>query len=207
MTTTAVGVRIVAHDVTIRRGQETIIEGLTWDHEPGTIAWLNGPNGAGKSSLMRVLALIDRPHAGAVTHQIDGGMAGREHVASYTPAMSLPPEPKAAWFAALTRKLVDRPLPLEPDRALGRKPCRALSTGEEKRLLLGPIVARARPFVFLDEPYEHLSREARDELTAHLVELARTSVVVVATNQPIPAHASGPTIMLSMQEAPHVVRA
>lgn len=198
--------RISAQDVTIRRGDERIVDGLTWSHEPGTIAWLSGPNGAGKSSLMRVLAKIDAPAAGHVRHESDGvEHADRELIASYTPAMSLPPEPRAAWFTRLTSRWIEGPIPLEPDRALRGKRCRALSTGEEKRLLLGPILARARPFVFLDEPYEHLSREARDALTAGLVELAQTSIVIVATNQPIPPDASGPTIMLSMMEAPHVV--
>jgi len=205
MTTDPVAVRISAEEVTIRRGDERIVDRLTWSHEPGSIAWLSGPNGAGKSSLMRVLAKIDEPFDGLVRHEGGGtNRASRELIASYTPAMSLPPEPRAAWFTRLTSRWIGGPIPLEPDRALRAKPCRALSTGEEKRLLLGPILARARPFVFLDEPYEHLSREARDALTAALVQLAQTSIVVVATNQPIPPEAAGPTIMLSMLEAPHV---
>lgn len=197
--------RLVLEDVTIRRGGECIVVGLTWSHEPGSIAWLSGPNGAGKSSLMRVLAKIDAPHRGKVRHEADSPVgAGRDLVASYTPAMSLPPEPRAAWFTRLTSRWIGAPVPLEPDRALRGKRCVSLSTGEEKRLLLGPILARARPFVFLDEPYEHLSREARDALTAALVRLARASIVVVATNQPIPPEAAGPTIHLSTVEASRV---
>lgn len=192
-------------DVTIVRGDERLVEGLTWSHGPGSIAWINGPNGAGKSSLMRVLARIDAPHAGAVQHtREEAARNERNDVAFYSPAMALPPEPKAVAFSDLVRRILGGPVPLGPDRALARKQCRSLSTGEEKRLLLGPILARGRPFVFLDEPYEHLSREARVQLTDAMVELARRAIVVVATNQPIPHEAEGPTITLSLTEAPHV---
>jgi heme exporter protein A len=197
--------RLVAQGVTIQRGDERIVDALTWRHEPGSVAWISGPNGAGKSSLMRVLAGIDAPVAGSVRREDGAGRTlGPDAIAHYTPSMSLPPEPRAKWFSALTSRLVGAPMPLEPDRALRAKRCRALSTGEEKRLLLGPIVRRARPFVFLDEPYEHLSREARAELTAHIVRLAARSIVVVATNQPIPAEAEGPVITLSIAEGAHV---
>lgn len=204
MTTSDGATRLVAEGVTVRRGDELIVDDLSWQHAPGTVAWICGPNGAGKSSLMRVLAGIDVPRAGAVVHEVRGRAADASDIAHYTPSMSLPPEPRAVWFSGMMARLVDGPIPLEPDRALRAKRCASLSTGEEKRLLLGPLLARGRSFIFLDEPYEHLSREARAQLTAALVTLASTSVVVVATNQPIPAEANGPVITLSVREGLHV---
>ena len=189
----------------ILRGEERIVDGFDWAHSAGRVAWLTGPNGAGKSSILRVLAGVAAPHAGEVRRTVPGrAQTGRESIGYYNPSMGLPPESRAAAFHAMSSRLVAAPLPLAPGRELRSKRASALSTGEEKRLLLGPILARARPFLFLDEPYEHLSRDARSELTAELVRHAETSVVVVATNQPIPSEAAGPVITLSMEAAPHV---
>jgi ABC-type transport system involved in cytochrome c biogenesis ATPase subunit len=67
-----------------------------------------------------------------------------------------------------------------------RKEVGALSTGEAKRLLLSAVLARPAPFLLLDEPYEHLSDGGREVLTKLLMDRCRGSVVVVATNQPVP---------------------
>ncbi|HEX7119539.1 MAG TPA: ATP-binding cassette domain-containing protein [Longimicrobiales bacterium] len=83
-----------------------------------------------------------------------------------------------------------------PDRRLDR-----LSTGEAKRLMLEALLGRPASFLFLDEPYEHLSSSARDGLTAILVARARRSVVVVATNQPVPVDAGGPIVRLDGERA------
>lgn len=199
---------LATNSLEVRRGTTVIVSSFTWTHEAGRVAWLIGPNGAGKSSLMRVLAGLDRPAAGSVLRRSGEAIgAGRRsrgplapdtgRVVYYHPAMSLPPEAVASSFAKLADRLAPHPRRLVPDRALGRKRCGALSTGEERRLLLGPLLARPCDFLFLDEPYEHLSREARVELTDALDRIARRAVVVVATNQELPGDVDDPVHHLS----------
>lgn len=183
----------------VTRGRAPIVEGLDLTVRAGQIAWLTGPNGVGKSSLMRVLAGLDPPMAGSVARR-PFAAAGRRAVGYYQPAMSLPPEPRARAFVRLAETLVAPPHPMRPERELEAKRVSNLSTGEAKRLLLGPILAAGRPFLFLDEPYEHLSVRARDELTRRLRELAAGGrVVVIATNQPLPAGERGPVLELSIR--------
>lgn len=195
---------IEVRGVTVRRGDVEVVAGLDWRHTAGSVAWLVGPNGVGKSSLMGVLAGLTTPAAGSVRREIHLGdsvtdvSGDRTRVGFYEPAMSLPPEARAGAFARLSRRLVADADALVPERELGRKRARHLSTGEEKRLLLGPVLTRGRDFLFLDEPYEHLSAGARATLTALLRELALRSVVVVATNQPLPEEEAGPVLRLEM---------
>lgn len=187
--------------VSVRQGRRLVVADLTWAHSAGRIAWLIGENGAGKSSLLRVMAGRARPSAGTVTLRDPAGRTGERIY--YKPAMRLPGGVRAREWSRLMDRLagpggaeVEGPLAaLRPDvpgdRILGR-----ISTGEAKRTLLEALLRKPVPFVFLDEPYEHLSGRARDALTEALVARARTAVVVVATNQPIPAGLAGPIVQL-----------
>ena len=45
-----------------------VIEGLTHTFQPGTATAIVGPNGSGKSTLLRMLTVLSRPTAGAITY-------------------------------------------------------------------------------------------------------------------------------------------
>lgn len=192
--------------VAVRHGRHRVVEALTWVHRAGRIAWLIGENGAGKSSLLRVMAGRARPAAGTVELRDPSGRSGERIY--YRPAMRLP---GGVTFGEWTR-MVDRlagPGATEADEPLGilrpevpadRRLSR-VSTGEAKRTILESLLRRPAPFIFLDEPYEHLSARARDTLTEALAERARDAVVVVATNQPIPDTARGPVVQVDAERA------
>lgn len=182
----------------VRRGRRVIVEGLDLDHRPGAVAWLVGENGGGKTTLLRVLAGLDAPAAGSVRHGGDGGApAARSY---YHPDMRLPRGARVAdWHAMVARLgLPEQEAPgLAPPFARPGVRAEELSTGEEKRLVLDAILANGRDHVFLDEPFEHLSPEGKELLAGRLGRLARARVVVVATNQEVPAALlGGPMVRL-----------
>lgn len=173
--------RLRVEGLLIRRKGRVVLAGFDLTHGPGRLAWVTGENGAGKSSLLRVLANRMRPEAGTV--RLEPATAG---VAYYHPGMSLPRDARVQdWFRLLgVSDVTDHVLAptVGPGDAMAR-----LSTGECKRLLLVGILSRDTSFTFLDEPYEHLSPEAKVILTRILLERARSGAVVVATNQDVPA--------------------
>lgn len=189
-----------AEGVNIRRGWHRIIVDFSWEHRPGRIAWLVGENGTGKSSLLRVLAGRSRPSAGRVRRLGSRGEEGA--TLYYHPDMHLPASATVSDWQRLERVLLagGRTSPLDPDfippGAIGAKRLGRLSTGEGKRLLLAALLRREAPFLFLDEPYEHLSREGKALLTRQLLERARRHVVIVATNQEIPPEAGATVLYL-----------
>lgn len=175
-------------EVAVRRGRTLVVAGLTREVRPGSVFWITGPNGAGKSSLMRVLALLDAPAAGAVRYRVKPD----ERFLYFHSEMALPASSTVGAWERLTERLLsgrDRSgrtalwPEVDPRRRVGR-----LSTGERKRLLLDSLLRR-RGSLLLDEPYEHLSPDAKSALTAVLRDRALSRVVVVATNQ-IPAGTS-----------------
>lgn len=176
----------------VRRRRRWVLRGLDWAHGVGEIAWLVGENGAGKSSLLRVLAGRDRPSEGRATLRPGSDPAPR--TAWFHPGMRLPPEVRGADWDRLVDALTPgwpRLEALRPARADARTRVGRLSTGEAKRLQLEAVLRRPATFAFLDEPYSNLSAAGRAALTDVLVARARGAIVVVATNQAIPAGAGG----------------
>jgi len=160
-----------------------------------------GENGSGKSSLLRVLAGLARPAAGRVLRT--GGRGDANDRLYYAPEMRLPGRATVADWARLSDALLCATGGAVYEGRLGaghakpEHPLGRLSTGEAKRLLLDTLLRRPASFIFLDEPYEHLSPEAKSDLTAILLDRAEQSVIVVATNQGVPREAAdGPVLRL-----------
>jgi ABC-type transport system involved in cytochrome c biogenesis ATPase subunit len=181
----------------VRSGRRVLVSPFSWTHTAGSIAWLVGENGTGKSSLLRVLAGRQRSSRGRVRWL---GIGAR--VRYYTPAMSAPADLRVkdwtdfvSWVQTADRATDSiealRPRTANPGRRFGD-----LSTGEAKRFLLWGLLRLPHGPLVLDEPYEHLSREAKHALTESLRIIARDTVMVVATNQEIPLQ--GDEVLLSL---------
>lgn len=169
-------------DVDVTRGANRIVTGLSLDLLPGRIFWVAGPNGAGKSSLLRVIVGLDPPLRGAVTR------TGRRP-GYLNSEMTLPPASTVGGWDRVVRTVgrtrgSGPATALWPDVEPGRR-IRRLSTGQRKRLLLDAVLRRPGPLA-LDEPFEHLSPGAKEDLRLMLQERALEEVVVVATNQHAP---------------------
>ena len=179
------GVSVRALEIRAGRGRVLVSE-FSWQHDAGAIAWLTGENGTGKSSLLRVLAGCRRPTSGAVSWRDNNNRIGY-----YTPAMQVATDLRVRDWVDLVEscstvmKPNDTVAQLRP-RVSDDRRFRELSTGEAKRFLIWALLLPMRGPLILDEPYEHLSREAKGALTEVLRLVAVTDVVVVATNQDVP---------------------
>jgi heme exporter protein A len=179
------------------RGGRLVFAALDFAVEPGCALVLVGPNGSGKSSLLRLMAGLIRPTAGALAWGDEEILKDRESHAGRTHYVGHQEAAKPAMTARETLGFwaamrgapgtgVERALEVI---GLGHRmdyPGRYLSSGQKRRLALARLLAAPAPLWLLDEPSVGLDRDGvamlERELAAHC---ERGGVVVLATHTEI----------------------
>jgi ABC-2 type transport system ATP-binding protein len=176
-------------NLSLRSRDAVLIESVSFTADTGRITWITGENGAGKSTLLRALSLRSGSNHSIHLNPLDSS----RDIAYYAPVMGVPSFVTVGRWYEFNRDLIpaNESLLTDTDPIVPQVSRAALmtrlSTGEQKRLLLWSLLRRRSRFTILDEPYEHLSPSAKSRLTEILVERSRDSVVVIATNQEVPA--------------------
>ncbi len=172
--------RLVAQALACRRGDRLLLRGVDFALEPGAALHLSGPNGIGKSSLLRILAGLMRPFAGAVIAEGAIGLCD-DH-------LPLDGHRPLAHALAFWRRL-DGAGAARADFGLddlGDVPVRFLSTGQRKRAALALLAHSAVPIWLLDEPLNGLDRHwvgvAQAVIASHC---ASGGIAVIASHQPL----------------------
>ena len=138
------GASLLARDLACRRGDRLLFAGVSFTLDPGEALQVVGANGTGKSSLLRILAGLLRPFAGAVEKTgpvalLDGNLPLDGH---------LPLGRALAFWERIDG--VNEALGWGPS-GLVDVPVRFLSTGQRKRLALINAWLEERPVLVFDE--------------------------------------------------------
>ncbi len=147
--------------LTVTRGARRVVDGVSFDIEPGEIVVVVGANGAGKTSLLESTVGF-LPATGTVSWKgtLIATLAARARVFSYMPDDAEPPaEVRVSTLLAHAVRFAgappDRAAPLEQRLGLGalrRARAGELSRGEKRRLQLFTALCTTRPVIILDEP-------------------------------------------------------
>jgi heme exporter protein A len=159
-----------------RRGERLVFAGLYFTLAGGGALVLTGRNGSGKSSLLRLMAGLTPPAAGALAWD---GVAvatdpaahrARLHFIGHADALkpALTAAETVRFWAGMRGADGDAAAALACFRldSLAAMPCRFLSAGQRRRLALARLVASPAALWLLDEPYTGLDDESVSDLDA-----------------------------------------
>ena len=176
---------LAATDLACRRGERLLFRGLSLALGPGEALHVTGANGVGKSSLIRILAGLLRPLAGAVEREGAIGLLDERH--------ALDPQVELGTALAFWRELdgVNEALDRAELSALFDVPVRFLSTGQKKRAALARLLGQRASIWLLDEPLNGLDSGGVALVEALIAEhLAGGGLAVIASHQALSSNAT-----------------
>lgn len=176
------GPRLSVKNLACQRGERLLFRGLSFELTGGEAIQIAGPNGTGKSSLIRIIAGLLRPLAGAVETT--------EQPALLDERLALDGDlPLGRAFDFWSR--IDRGgygpgnVALLGLDTLLDVPVRFLSTGQRKRAAILLSNTRMAGLWLLDEPLNGLDTAAVTDFEADVASyLAHGGMVVLASHQP-----------------------
>ncbi len=193
-------------------GGERWLDDVSLELRPGTLNVLLGPTLAGKTSLMRMMAGLDRPTAGAVL--VDGKDVTRAALQKRSVAMvyqqfinypsftvyeniASPLRRQGLAAKSIDAKVREAAAMLHIDPFLDRLPAE-LSGGQQQRCAIARALVKDAALLLLDEPLVNLDYKLREELRAELQALfaRRSAIVVYATTEPAEALVMGGEVLV-----------
>ncbi len=163
-----------------RFGETTVLDGVSFSVEPGTVTSVIGPSGSGKSTLLRILTGELDPDAGSF--EVDGAPVGP----AQRPFAFMPQrDALLPWRRVLDNAALGLEMAGVPRRQARRRASelfdtfgiggterlwpRQLSGGMRQRVALLRTVVQERTMLLLDEPFGALDAITREQLQRWLL--------------------------------------
>lgn len=182
---------VSARNLTVRRAKNTVLEGIDFTVDAGTVTGLLGPSGSGKTTLMR--AMVGVQHISGGTIEVLGQPAGapplRSRVGYVAQTASIYPditvEDNVRYFAALFP--VPRSAAAEAIDAVGltqfaKRKAADLSGGQFSRVSLACALVSNPDLLILDEPTVGLDPVLRVELWERFIQMAHAGTTLIISS-------------------------
>ena len=172
--------KLEIQNMALSYGNQRILKGIDFEITEGKITALIGPNGAGKSSAFRVLAGLVAPDSGKISldeKPLKDFNSLRNHCgyllesADFYPYLS--GKKNLDLFIGLTNSTADALSLLEKvglSQAANKK-VQQYSRGMKQRLGLAQVLIDNPSFLILDEPFNGLDPEVKEQILTLLVDL------------------------------------
>lgn len=171
------------HNVSVRLGGQTVLDGLTLDVAAGAVVAVLGASGSGKTTLLRTIAGLQQPQTGSIGWRgidLTGTPPHRRNFGLMFQDYALFPHRTVAGNVAFGLEMQDADNPIERVREVltlvgldgyEERSVSTLSGGEQQRVGLARALAPAPELLMLDEPLGALDKTLRERLVFELREL------------------------------------
>lgn len=160
-------------------GSSPVLSNINVEIKQSRIVAIVGPNGSGKTTLLNLLAFLDSPKAGELSFR--EGIIKKENIEECKKRVGYVQQSpyllrgsayknielglKLKQIDKETRhKKVNEVIELLDISALAKRSARSLSGGEAQKIAIGQILALDPEVLVLDEPFNHLDKNAVSEL-------------------------------------------
>ena len=176
-------------DLRFEAGGQTLLAGVSFTLPAGGITVILGPNGAGKSLLLRLCHGLIAPSTGILRWRHQGAGARRHAMVFQKPVMlrrsaldnvihALRAQGAGRGEAMARAQSVLERFGLT---AIGQRPARLLSGGEQQRLAIARAAALRPELLFLDEPSSQLDPGATRQIEEMLAAMRAEGMTLVMT--------------------------
>lgn len=185
-------------NLSYRRGQQCIINSLSFALQPGSILQIVGPNGIGKTTLLRLLTGLLQPDQGSICY---AGIDIQKQLDTYqnelfyldhcialkgqlTVAENILLDP---CLNVSSQEVVQRVLAQFNIQHLATQFVRQLSRGQKQRVALSKIVFASAQLYILDEPFTALDDDGVAILQKIILEqVTRQAAVIISSHRLLP---------------------
>ncbi|MCT8327995.1 heme ABC exporter ATP-binding protein CcmA [Albidovulum sediminis] len=168
-------------DLAIARGGIPVLAHVSLTLRPGRALVLRGPNGIGKTTLLRTIAGLQPPLAGAIGLPAED-IAYAGHADGLKATLSVA-ENLRFWARIFGTGDIAAALAAMDLKGLADRPAHSLSAGQKRRLGLARLLVTGRRFWLLDEPTVSLDAASVALFAAAVrAHLARGGAALMATH-------------------------
>lgn len=184
---------VSCRNLTVKVGQKTLLDDVSFDVAQGEHRVILGPNGAGKSTLLRAILGFLKTDAGVIQHSGDDKLRRRELAkrVAYVPQLLAAEIPYTVEeFIAMGRYAHDGTANASVQLAMesvgvlefSDRVVSTLSGGERQRVCIAAALAQDAPLIILDEPLVHLDPGQRREVQNLIRDLMKKVTILVVTH-------------------------
>ena len=178
-------------DLSLRYGDQQVLNHISFSVEKGKIIGLLGPNGAGKSSILRILAGLVFPETGCL--KIEGkSQKSFSDLRSYCGYLIESPSFYPYLSAIQNLKLIKKINSCDVDlnellskvglKETHNKKVKHFSMGMKQRLAIAQALLRSPEILILDEPFNGLDPHGFQDLINLLKDLNKKGITIIVSS-------------------------
>lgn len=178
-------------DLSLRYGDQQVLNHISFSVEKGKIIGLLGPNGAGKSSILRILAGLVFPETGCL--KIEGkSQKSFSDLRSYCGYLIESPSFYPYLSAIQNLKLIKKINSCDVDlnellskvglEETNNKKVKHFSMGMKQRLAIAQALLRSPEILILDEPFNGLDPHGFQDLINLLKDLNKKGITIIVSS-------------------------